>query len=98
MKPTMSSSSKRACADKTGTMDFFIGFHHHSSSLDAEWARGEMDAAERVTVPATTLDDFFLQEKRAAPDLIKIDIEGGGTAALPGAKKCFAEKRPVVLI
>jgi FkbM family methyltransferase len=87
-----------ACSDQTGTVDFFVGFHHHTSSLHQDWAGGGLVTAERVSVNATTLDDYFHRESRDLPDLIKMDIEGGGSFALPGCRKCVAENRPLLLV
>jgi FkbM family methyltransferase len=87
-----------ACSDRTGTVDFFIGFHHHVSSLHQDWAGGGQVIPERVTVNATSLDDYFYRQTGDLPDLIKMDIEGGGSFALPGCRRCVAEKRPLLLI
>ena len=87
-----------ACGDSTGTMDFYVAAHHHCSSLHADWANSD-GRAQRTTVAVTTLDAFFDHEMgRVPPTFIKIDIEGGGTHALPGARRLFAENRPFCLI
>jgi FkbM family methyltransferase len=88
-----------ACGDHVGTTDFFLANHHHSSSLHEEWAQGLQSSAQKITVPMTTLDAFFAPEtNRKPPSFMKIDIEGGGTHALPGCRRIFAETRPFVLI
>lgn len=87
-----------ACSDREGTIDFYVGFHHHSSSLDAQWANGSQSGAEKISVPTTTLDRFFVEEGRPLPHLIKMDIEGGGTLALKGCRRLAAERRPLLLI
>ncbi len=47
----------------------------------------------------TTLDTFFAPDTgRPTPHFIKMDIEGGGTFALPGCGRILAENRPFVLI
>jgi FkbM family methyltransferase len=82
-----------------GTVDFFVSHHHHASSLHADWAKaGHGTEPEKITVPVITLDSYFGDTRKTWPDLIKMDIEGGGTFALPGAARCFAEKRPFLLI
>ena len=87
-----------ACGDSTGTTDFYVAAHHHSSSLHADWANSD-GPAQKTTVVVTTLDAFFNHETgRHPPAFIKIDIEGGGTHALPGARRLFAENRPFCLI
>ena len=88
-----------ACGDRVGEVEFFLAEHHHCSSLDPVWARGGKRECGRITAPITTLDEFFgLDGHHGIPAFIKIDIEGGGTAALPGCRKLFREHRPFVLI
>ena len=87
-----------ACADKVGEIEFYIGRHHHQSSILKEWADNESEG-KRVTIRATTLDDFFYKENgQEFPDLIKMDIEGGAPYALKGCKNCIFVKRPFILI
>ena len=87
-----------ACSDITGTADFYVAAHHHSSSLHVDWANSD-GQAQRTAVAVTTLDAFFDRETgRDPPAFIKIDIEGGGTHALPGARRLFSENRPFCLI
>jgi FkbM family methyltransferase len=89
----------RACADRDSTLEFYIGFHHHASSLHAAWASDGQRPARKHTVKATSLDSFFYgEESRQGPDLIKMDIEGGGTLALKGCDQCIQDKRPLFLI
>ena len=88
-----------ACGDRVGVSDFFIANHHHSSSLNAEWARGSDGSARKITVNMVTLDEFFEPNtKRRQPKFIKIDIEGGATCALPGCRRLLKEARPFLLI
>jgi len=87
-----------ACADKTGEVEFYVGGHHHQSSVIAEWANNE-NVGRKMKVRSTTLDDFFCRDKNSTlPDLIKMDIEGGAVYALKGCEKCITEKRPFILI
>ena len=86
---------EQAVSDRVGTVQFFVGDHHHISSLDKTWAGG--GKAQPVTVKSTTVDAFFAPETgRPAPDLIKVDIEGGGVYALKGIDRCIAAKRPMI--
>lgn len=88
-----------ACADKTGKLEFFIGLHHHTSSLYAKSTEREQHFREKILVDSTTLDDFFYgKEKKNGPDFIKMDIEGGGIFALKGCDRCIENKRPLFLI
>jgi hypothetical protein len=46
-----------------------------------------------------TLDDYFEKSNQGRyPDLIKMDIEGGGIYALKGCVNCLTQKRPFILI
>jgi FkbM family methyltransferase len=88
-----------ACADRVGPLDFFIGRHHHSNSLSAEWSGGGQCQPQKLVVDGVTLDDFFYGGKtRPAPAFIKMDIEGGGVFALKGCRLVCDKARPVFLI
>jgi len=52
----------------------------------------------RITVPGLALDAFVYDENNPAPDVIKIDIEGGEGSALAGMPRLLAEKSPILLI
>lgn len=90
---------EQVCSNKTGHMDFYIGNHHHISSILQSWADSGVDgSSQRVTVPTTTLDLYFKEQVGAFPDFIKMDIEGGGVFALKGCTEIFTQKRPLVWI
>ncbi len=87
-----------ACADHTGNEEFFVAEHHHESSLVREWSNNATTATKTV-VSVITLDDFFEKFNQSGyPDLIKMDIEGGGIYALKGCVRCITNKRPFILI
>lgn len=89
----------RACTNRCGPVEFFIGFHHHVSSLNADWAAGERGSARAVVVDGITLDEFFYgAEPHPAPAFIKMDIEGGGVYALAGCERCVQKGRPFFLM
>src|SRR6202022_674895 len=48
-----------------------------------------------VVVPCTTLDDFA--REHAAPNVVKIDVEGAESEVLKGGERIFAESRPHLL-
>jgi FkbM family methyltransferase len=73
-----------ACTDKSGEIDFFEGNQHYHSSLLSEWG-GNDTFGTKTRVKSISLDDFFsLENGGSFPDLIKMDIEGGGVYALKG--------------
>jgi FkbM family methyltransferase len=86
-----------ACSDHTGTDEFFISENHHTSSLLEEWSTNAT-AGTKTVVSTITLDDFFEKYNESRfPDLIKMDIEGGGIYALKGCINCIVKKRPFIL-
>jgi len=52
---------------------------------------------EPIPVALTTLDEFVSGQGIPAPDLVKIDVEGGEVRVLKGMKRLLAEKRPLVV-
>jgi len=87
-----------ACADHTGNEEFFLGEHHHESSLLKEWSTNAT-AGTKTMVASVTLDYYFETYNQSRyPDLIKMDIEGGGIYALKGCVNCIGSKRPFIII
>jgi FkbM family methyltransferase len=87
-----------ACADHSGRDEFFIAEHHHESSLLKEWSNNATTGTKTV-VATITLDDYFEKFNQGRyPDLIKMDIEGGGIYALKGCTSCISKNRPFILI
>jgi len=87
-----------ACAETTGTVEFYIGQNHHTSSMLDSWA-GNAETGKRIQVRSISIDDFFGKEGVGRyPDLIKMDIEGAGVYALKGCHLCLQIKRPLLLI
>lgn len=87
-----------ACTESTGTVDFYIGEDHHSSSMLERWGNNS-STGTLTKVNSISLDDFFGSERIGEyPDLIKMDIEGAGVWALKGCDKCLKIKRPLMLM
>jgi FkbM family methyltransferase len=53
---------------------------------------------QEIKVAGITLDDFVFLEGNPAPDLIKMDIEGGEVLAVKGMQRLLKEKHPVMFI
>lgn len=51
------------------------------------WAPSLFEVTEVVSVPGTSLDDFFATRTTTMPDFVKLDIQGGELDALMGAEK-----------
>ena len=87
-----------ACSDRNGTVEFYIGRNHHTSSMLESWA-GNSETGTLTKVRSISIDEFFSKgENREYPDLIKMDIEGAGVYALKGCDLCLQTKRPLILM
>lgn len=65
----------------------------------AEGSAGRSDLhAESIEVPGYSLDDFVYRLGNPAPQVIKIDIEGGEVLALPAMKRLLENERPLILL
>jgi FkbM family methyltransferase len=56
-----------------------------------------LGSGEVINVPAVRLDDF-IGAGVPAPQLVKIDVEGGEYEVLRGGEKLFAKQRPLIII
>jgi FkbM family methyltransferase len=82
-----------AVSDRTGDVVLYVdeaiaGAASAAPSTDGEGLRA-------VRCRSTRLDDFA-RERNVAPDVVKLDIEGGELAALRGAPHILATHRPIV--
>lgn len=87
----------KAVAAKNGTMNFLV---HKSGAMGRlENAAGRQESyQQQIKVKTIALDDCVYTQSQAAPDLIKMDIEGGEGQALQGMRRLLKEKRPILLI
>ena len=53
---------------------------------------------DSIEVTTAGLDDLVYEKGLPAPDVIKMDIEGGEVLALPGAARLLKEKHPLLLL
>lgn len=83
-----------AVTDKHGTIEIFLSKNHYMASIDENWASKEGGS---LVVETTSIDKYFSDLGRY-PDLIKMDIEGGGFSALEGMKTCIAENAPILIL
>lgn len=74
--------------------DGLMGFDTGPNSL-----MGRLDAnLKQYLLPTLTADGFLARYPQAAPDLIKIDVEGAEGAVLEGAKNLLSTHGPVLLL
>lgn len=81
-----------AVTDHCGTTTFAVSPNNRMSTL----AANAPASWEKIEVEAITLDELL--DRGAAPDLIKMDIEGGEISALKGGQRTLGEARPRLLL
>jgi len=94
---------KKAVGRTTGSTEFWV---HASTSMGrigpAKNGAGDKLAdhsfQRSIEVELVSLDDFIYRENKPAPDVVKLDIEGGEVEALPGMRKMLQEHRPLMLV
>jgi FkbM family methyltransferase len=64
--------------------------------VEAEGLRPVLASGERILVRSISLDEF-IAEGNPAPQLLKIDVEGGECAVLAGAERLITDGRPVII-
>lgn len=86
-----------AVAERSGKARFLA---HASGAMGktADSAGRDEDYEGEIIVPAIALDDFVYEQGNAAPQLVKMDIEGGEGPALRGMHRLLDEERPVLMI
>lgn len=86
-----------AVSKTSGKARFMVHASGGMGKLSSAKGRDE-DYAEEIEVDSLALDDAVYRQKSPAPELIKIDIEGGEGAALRGMTRLLKEKRPTLFI
>jgi FkbM family methyltransferase len=79
------------------SVPFFVHASHGMGKAAGSAGRKE-NYLEEILVPGTSLDHFVFEQGNPAPDVIKIDIEGGEILALPGMKRLLKETRPLIFL
>lgn len=64
--------------------------------VEADGLKPVLASGEHILVTSISLDDF-VASGNPAPQLLKIDVEGGETAVLSGAERLLAEHKPLII-
>jgi len=59
---------------------------------------GHLSEKGDIEVETVVLDQLIASKQMPAPDLIKIDVEGGEYNVLKGAQQTIAKKRPIIFL
>jgi FkbM family methyltransferase len=87
-----------AVIDATRPVEFLLGPSVGMGKAAGSSGRGEQVYEERLIVEGIALDDFVFIRGNPAPDIIKIDIEGGEILAFPGMRQILMKKHPIIFL
>ena len=82
---------ERALGDSTGRAHFARGENAAIGALQPQASAG-------FEVSVVRLDDFVFAEQNAAPQLLKLDVEGAEASVLEHGRRVLLETRPILLI
>jgi FkbM family methyltransferase len=86
-----------AAEPSTGTLR--IGdFEHAGQNTLGQFIYDGVHCAALEKIPLERLDDVLEREGGAAPDVIKMDVEGAEFAVLQGARRLLEARRPLLLL
>lgn len=88
----------KAVSNSNESAHFLIGPSGGTGKTAGSAGRQELPYAESISVPAVSLDAFVFDEGHPAPDIVKMDIEGGEVLALPGMHKVLTQAQPSLLM
>lgn len=88
----------KAVADHSGEMTFLVHDSVGMGKLVGSAGRTDETYLAEIRVPTLSLDEFVFQQGNPAPQVVKVDIEGGEVLALPGMKRVLDEARPILLL
>jgi FkbM family methyltransferase len=89
---------RAAVVDCTRPVRFLVGPSGGMGKADGSAGRQEVAYDDSLLVSGISLDDFVYAGGRPAPQVIKMDIEGGEVLAAPGMKRLLNEARPILLL
>jgi FkbM family methyltransferase len=87
-----------AVINEPGKTSFWIGPSDDTGKAEGSAGRDEISYRDSIQVDGISLDWFVFTMNNPAPDLVKIDIEGGEVLALPGMERLLVETQPIILI
>ena len=86
-----------AVTDSTEPVEFLV--HSSTSMGKVQGAAGrEIDYLDKIQVPGIALDEYVREEGLPAPDLIKLDIEGGEILAAKAMQEVLTNTHPLLFI
>jgi FkbM family methyltransferase len=88
----------KAVSDTVGELGMMVGRGSFKHFLQKAAQGQDETSCREITVKTTTVDSFVLEERHPAPDLLKIDVEGGESLVIEGALATLRLYSPILLI
>jgi FkbM family methyltransferase len=73
----------------------FLVHRHTALSRLSTCSLKDNEFVKQIKIKSLRLDDFVFRDGKPLPNIIKMDIEGGGVKAIPGMLKVVREARPI---
>jgi FkbM family methyltransferase len=86
-----------AVMDHSGPAQFLVGPSGGMGKAAGSAGRQTEDK-QAISVTGLALDDFVHAQGNPAPQVVKMDIEGGELLALPGMRRLLRETHPLILL
>jgi FkbM family methyltransferase len=87
-----------AVQDRSGLAEFYPGPSSAMGKVNGSAGRSSIKYQPAIRIKGIAIDDFVFNAGNPAPDLLKIDIEGGEVLALPGMSKLLQDHHPILLV
>jgi FkbM family methyltransferase len=87
-----------AVSNTSAQVRFLVGPSGGMGKADGSAGRQGLVYLQAIQVPGIILDEFVYQAGNPAPEVVKMDIEGGEVLALPGMRRALSEARPTILM
>jgi FkbM family methyltransferase len=88
----------QAVADQSGELTFYVHESVGMGKVAGSAGRPDQQYQAEIRVSSISLDEYVYQHGHPAPDVVKMDIEGGEVLALPGMKRILREHHPLLLL
>ncbi len=87
-----------AVVGRSEPVRFLIGPSGGMGKVEGAAGRQGVSYPDSILVEGISLDEFVFEGGNPAPDLIKMDIEGGEVLAVKGMARLLKEVRPILLL
>lgn len=87
-----------AVVDRGGQVRFLVHDSTSMGKVDGSVGRSNQQYPGELWVAGVSLDEFVFTQGRPAPDVVKMDIEGGEVLALPGMQRILQTHPPLLLV